>query len=84
MVDKLINFLDLAFGCQYRIHLPRNDDPTSKVEGFHVTSYQTNFASHHIYDRHVGFLFTRSCIGRKPTKWQVTFDLVHTTIPNYN
>ena len=26
------------------------------IEGFHVTSYQANFASHHTRDRHVGFL----------------------------
>ena len=25
------------------------------IEGFHVTSYQANFASHHTHDRHVGF-----------------------------
>ena len=26
------------------------------IEGFHVTSYQANFASHHTRNRHVGFL----------------------------
>ena len=26
------------------------------IEGFHVTSYQANFASHPSRDRHVGFL----------------------------
>ena len=26
------------------------------IEGFHVTSYQANFASHPTRDRHVGFL----------------------------
>ena len=26
--------------------------------GFHVTSYQANFASHHTRNRHIGFLFT--------------------------
>ena len=25
------------------------------IEGFHVTSYQANFASRHTCDRHVGF-----------------------------
>ena len=34
------------------------------IEGFHVTSYQVNFASHHTRDRHVGFLFTQSSIGK--------------------
>ena len=34
------------------------------MEGFHVTSYQANFASHHTCDRHVGFLFTRSSIEK--------------------
>ena len=34
------------------------------IEGFHVTSYQANFASHHTCYRHVGFLFTQSGIGR--------------------
>ena len=33
-------------------------------EGFHVTSYQTNFASHHTRNLHVGFLFTWSGIGK--------------------
>ena len=26
------------------------------IEGFHVTSYQANYASHPTRDRHVGFL----------------------------
>ena len=26
------------------------------TEGFHVTSYQANFASHHTHDHHIGFL----------------------------
>ena len=34
------------------------------IEGFHVTSYQANFASHHTRDGHVGFLFTWSGIGK--------------------
>ena len=33
------------------------------IGGFHVTSYQENFASHHARDRHFGFLFTCECIG---------------------
>ena len=34
------------------------------IEGFHVTLYLANFTSHHTCDRHVGFLFTRSGIGK--------------------
>ena len=34
------------------------------IEGFHVTSYQINFASHHTSDRHVGFLSTWDDIGK--------------------
>ena len=34
------------------------------VEGFHVTSYQANCASHHTRDSHVGFLFPQSGIGK--------------------
>ena len=52
------------------------------IEGFHVTSYQANFASDHTRDRYVGFLFTRSCIG-KYNKMSRYF-LVHKAIPNYN
>ena len=33
-------------------------------EGFHVTSYQANFASHHTRDRHVGFPFACEGIGK--------------------
>ena len=35
-----------------------------KVEGFHVTSYQENFAGRHTRNRHVGFLFARDGIGK--------------------
>ena len=34
------------------------------IEGFHVTSYQANFASHHTRNRHVGFLFAGDGIGK--------------------
>ena len=34
------------------------------VEGFHVMSYEANFASHHTCDRHAGFLFAWSGIGK--------------------
>ena len=33
-------------------------------EGFHVTSYQANFASHCTFDRHDGFLFVWRGIGK--------------------
>ena len=35
-----------------------------QIESFHLTSYQANFASHHTRDRHIGFLFTKSGIGK--------------------
>ena len=38
--------------CKKQIHFYR-----FSIEGFHVTSYQANFASHHTPDCHVGFLF---------------------------
>ena len=44
---------------------------------------QANFTSHHTRDHHIGFLFTRSGIG-KYNKCPRTFYLVLTTIPNYN
>ena len=53
------------------------------IEGFHVTSYQANFASHRTFDRHVGFLRPWRGIG-KHKKMSETFYLAHTTIPNYN
>ena len=34
------------------------------IGGFHVTSYQANFASHRTRVRHVGFLFTSDGIGK--------------------
>ena len=34
------------------------------IEGFHVTSYQANFASHHSRDRHVGFLLAWNGKGK--------------------
>ena len=36
----------------------------SLIEGFHVTSYQANFASHPTRDRHVGFLLAWRGIGK--------------------
>ena len=52
------------------------------IEGFYVTSYQANFASHHSRDRHVSFLLAYYGIG-KHNKMSRDFYLVHTTIPNY-
>ena len=34
------------------------------IGGFHVTSCQANFASHHTHNRHVGFLFMCEGIGK--------------------
>ena len=34
------------------------------VEGFHVTSYQANFATHDTRDHHVGFLTARDSIRK--------------------
>ena len=56
--------------------------PSVNIEGFHVTSYQANFASHYTCDSHVGFLLALSNIGHK-TKCPVIFYLVHITIPDY-
>ena len=41
-----------------------NSHNTKIIEGFHVTSYQANFASHHTCDRHVGFLAPLSGIEK--------------------
>ena len=49
------------------------------IGGFHVTSYQANFASHHTHNRHVGSLFACVVLG-KATKCSVTFYLVYTII----
>ena len=52
------------------------------IEGFHVTSLQAIFASHHTRDRHVGFIFTWSGIGKyNKTSWNFLFDSYHG--PNY-
>ena len=34
------------------------------IEGFHVMSYQANFASHQTRDRHVGFLLAWQGLGK--------------------
>ena len=56
----------------------------STIEGFHVTSYQANFASHLTRDRHVSFLSPHSGIGKKNQMSQNPFYLVYITVPNYN
>ena len=53
------------------------------IEGFHVTSYQANFASHLTRDRHVGFLSPQSSIGKYNKMSQnFLFSSYHCT--NYN
>ena len=39
------------------------------IEGFYVSSYQANFASHHTRDRHVCFLSAQDGIGKKQQKF---------------
>ena len=60
-----------------------NLEKTSQVEGFHVMSYQANFASHHIRNYHVGFLnsfFPQSGIGKHNKKSQnFSFSSYHNT-----
>ena len=50
------------------------------IEGFHVTSYQVNFASHHTRDRPVGFLSAHCGIWKynKMSRYFVS-SLFHTT-----
>ena len=45
---------------QYQIRAPLK----SCIKGFHVMSYQANFASHHTRDCYFDFLFTWSSIGK--------------------
>ena len=50
------------------------------IEGFHVTSYQAKFESHHTCDRHVGFLFAWSSIGKhNKMSCSILFSLRHNT-----
>ena len=53
------------------------------IDGFHVTSYQANFASHYTRHSHVGFLLALNNIGHTQKKCPVIFYLVHITIPDY-
>ena len=53
------------------------------TEGFNVTSYQANFASHPTHDPHVSFLL-HGPVQVNTTTCLVTFYLVDITIPNYN
>ena len=41
-----------------------------RIEGFHVTSYQANFASPHTHNRHVGFLLAWHGIGKYNTMFR--------------
>ena len=50
------------------------------IEGFNVTSYQANVASHHIRDRHVGFLLAWHGIGKYNKMFRHhLFSLYHNT-----
>ena len=53
------------------------------LEGFHVTSYQANFAIHHMATAML-VSYLHGAVLKNPTKCPITFDLVHTIIPNYN
>ena len=39
-------------------------DTENNKKGFYVTSYQTNIASHHSHDLHVGFLSQQASMGK--------------------
>ena len=76
------NVVKLTFAGAFRMMLCV--PPTfASIGGFHVTSYQANFASHPTRDRHVGFLL-HGRVLENTTKCLVTFYLVHITIPNYD
>ena len=49
----------------------------SPIEGFRVTSYQANFASHHTHDRHVGFLLEWQ--GKEKHNTMFSFSSYHNT-----
>ena len=55
---------------------------SSTTEGFHVMSYQVNFASHIKLAPMVSSL--HKTVLENTTKCFVTFYLVHTTLPYYN
>ena len=54
--------------------------PAPSIEGFHVASYQANFASHDTCDHHVGFLLAWHSIGKhnKMSRYFL-FSLYHNT-----
>ena len=49
-----------------------------QIEGFRVTSYEANFASHHTRDRHVGFHSQYFVRGTQQNVQKVTRILTHT------
>ena len=52
----------------------------SANRGFHVTSYQADFASHRTFHHHVGFLFTWRGIGKhKKMSRNFLFSSYHNT-----
>ena len=53
------------------------------IEGYHVTSDQANFGSHHTRDRHVGFLSVWDDI-EKNSKMFHHFLFICITLQNYN
>ena len=65
-----------------RLHYIKNKEVRNStiIEGFHVTSYQANIASHHTRDRHVGFLLALNGIGKhnKMSRYFL-FSLYHNT-----
>ena len=58
----------------------------SAVEGFHVTSFQADFASHHTCDRHVGFLFARYCKTQQNAPFLLfsSFDIIKYQLSDKN
>ena len=52
----------------------------SSIEGFHVTSYQANFASCHARDRHVGLAFAGKVMTSYSSNW-ITLLLLCTSAP---
>ena len=65
-----------------KIKTPRKFLFIQYIEGFHVTSHQANFASHHTRNPHAGFLLAWQGIGKH--NQMSHYLLFHTTIPNYN
>ena len=53
-----------CFKSYYNIRCPTLAPYFNTIEGFHVTSYQANSASHHTHNCHVDFLFARQSIRK--------------------